>query len=540
MPTHSGHADLILLAETIHTFNGSAGAQAVAVSGGLITAVGSKDEARSWRGPGTQIIDLKAGTLTPGLVDGHIHPVMGLTFTEGIDLSAVASLAELQDRLRAAAQKPRDGWVTGWGLDPNIFRGGPVTNAAIDEAVPDLPVFLRFSDAHSGLANGKALALAGVTGPVEFSQAAEVVCDVHGNPTGQLQEDAAVGLVTAVVPRAPQQERTSRFRALLSDMAATGLTAANVMDFEEDSPELVAAIDADGVLPLQLRFAPFCFPGVTTEYLDHIVELQRSAGSRWRVDGVKFMIDGTIDGGTAWLEAPDTHGESTAPFWPDPEEYKYAVQYLSARGVPIVTHAIGDAGVRYALDVLGNAPAAGVPHRIEHIESIPSDLVPKFREYGVVASMQPTHCTHYTSADQSDNWSQRLGPERAGRAFRTRDIRDSGALLALGSDWPVAPYDPRPILADAQLRRPAGKPDVAPVVPGQALTALMALEGYTSHAAAAAGAAGTAGRIAEGFQADFTAFTVDPLRADPDELAEAPIALTVSGGHITHREASLS
>ncbi|WP_307829895.1 amidohydrolase family protein [Antrihabitans stalagmiti] len=151
------------------------------------------------------------------------------------------------------------------------------------------------------------------------------------------------------------------------------------------------------------------------------------------------------------------------------------------------------------------------------------------------ASMQPTHCTHYTKADQPDNWSSRLGHDRASRGFRTRDIRDSGGTLALGSDWPIAPYDARSIMADAQLRRPAGAPDVDPIGSAQSLTARMALEGYTTHSAAAAGQSAVAGRIAVGMRADLTAFAVDPLTAPPDELADAPVLLTVVAGEVGHR-----
>lgn len=209
-------------------------------------------------------------------------------------------------------------------------------------------------------------------------------------------------------------------------------------------------------LPLRLRFAPMCMPGADRAFLDHIIDQQRIGGRRWQVEGVKFMIDGTIDGGTAWLDHPDSHGESTAPFWPEPQAYTEAARYLAAAGVPTVTHAIGDAGVRYVLDGLSGIPAerSRVPHRVEHIETIPADLVDRFRRLDVTASMQPTHCTLYTKADHSDNWSERLGTQRANRAFRCRDLRDAGARLALGSDWPIAPFDPRGVIADAQLRRP--------------------------------------------------------------------------------------
>jgi predicted amidohydrolase YtcJ len=339
-----------------------------------------------------------------------------------------------------------------------------------------------------------------------------------------------------VLPAETPQARRARLHEVLQSMATAGITSGNAMDFEADSGELVAALEDSGELPIRLRFAPFCLPGHGRDQLDHIVELQRRGGRRWQVDGVKFMIDGTIDGGTAWLEEPDTHGESTAPFWPDPQEYRDAVKYLAGHGVPTVTHAIGDAGIRYALQTLSSIPrlASGVRHRIEHIETLPGELVGAFARHGVAASMQPTHCTHYTRADQTDNWSSRLGRDRANRAFRTRDLRESGAVLALGSDWPVAPFDPRAIIADAQLRRRAGHTDEQPICPEQSLTAQMALEGYTTHAAIAEGKGRTAGRIAVGYRADFTAFAADPLSAPADEFADAPVVSTVVAGQIIH------
>lgn len=165
---------------------------------------------------------------------------------------------------------------------------------------------------------------------------------------------------------------------------------------------------------------------------------------------------------------------------------------------------------------------------------MPDGLAARFAALGVIASMQPTH-TAYTRADHSDEWSKRLGDERAGRAWRCRDLRDAGAYLALGSDWPIAHYDVRQVLATARLRRLPGAYDTEPVTAEQALTGLMALEGCTSHAAVAAGEQQVAGRIAVGFRADLTAFGVDPVAAPADELSEAPVRLTVCGGRVVHR-----
>ncbi|MFB9375471.1 amidohydrolase [Kineococcus gynurae] len=529
---------LVLAADTIHTLDPECPrASAVALRDGLVLAVGERADIPDWTGPGSEVLDLGAATITPGLVDGHSHPVMGLDLTVGLDLSGVATPAELRSVLaRAVSGLGRGDWVRGWGLDPNCFEGAPITAAPVVEAVgPDVPVFLNLFDAHSALASPAALARAGVHGARPFASGASIVCDADGVPTGHLLEMEAVNVVAAALPAESRPERRARLRDLLRAMASTGLTAGNAMDFEKDSHDLVRDLDAAGELPMRWRFAPFVSPGVSLAHLAGVVEQQRLGGRRWSVDGAKFMIDGTIDGGTAWLDEADTHGESTTPFWPDPAEYRAAVAELSAHGVPVVTHAIGDAGIRYVLDTLASTPRGRVPHRIEHLETMPSDLVARFRALDVTASMQPTHCTHYTRADQTDNWSQRLGRERAERAFRCGDLVRAGARLVLGSDWPIAPYDPRRIVADAQTRRRSGTSD-EPVLPGQAVSAADALAGYTHRAALAAGLGGVAGQLRPGLRADLTAYALDPLLVDPDEFAEAPCLLTVVDSEIVHRD----
>ena len=212
-------------------------------------------------------------------------------------------------------------------------------------------------------------------------------------------------------------------------------------------------------------------------------------------------------------------------------------QRPAASGVQTATHAIGDAAVEHVLDTLAAVVPAGsaARHRIEHIETLPSDQVPRFAELGVIASMQPSHGARYTRADHSDNWSQRLGEQRANRAWRCRDLLDAGAILTLGSDWPIAPFDPRGIIAEAQLRRPVDRPDLGPVRPGQALTVRQALHGYTTAPALAASAEHVSGRIAPGYRADLTAFAASPLQTPPADLPDVPITLTTVDGIIRHQ-----
>ncbi|MFC9791218.1 amidohydrolase [Streptomyces sp. NPDC127584] len=521
----SAAPDLLLVDARVRTPEPS-GHTTVAVRDGLITALGDDADARGWRGPGTQVVDLAGATLTPGLTDAHSHPVWGLEMSDGTDLSGVTDLDGLRAALRTAER--RDGWVIGFGLDHNAFGGRPVHRDLVQDVLDGAPAFLRLYDGHSALADAQALRAAGIDGPRAFAQLSEIVCDADGRPTGHLVEHAAMDLMTPVLPARPYAERRDRLVGLLREMAATGLASAHVMDLGgPDVPGLLAAVEEDGDLPLRLRLAPWCMPGVTPEELDGLVRLQERAGRLWAVGGVKFFMDGTVEGGTAWLEHADCHGRGTDAFWPDPAAYSAAVRHLHRAGAGTATHAIGDAAVRHVLDTVEALGAGGPRHRIEHIETVPDDQLGRFAALGVVASMQPPH-TAYTRADHTDEWSRRLGGERAARAWRCRDLREAGAHLALGSDWPIAHHDARQVLATARAPRGAASAR-------HGLTGLMALEGMTSHAAFAAGEERIAGRIAPGYRADLTAFAVDPVEAPADELAEAPIRLTVAGGRITHR-----
>jgi predicted amidohydrolase YtcJ len=537
--------DLIILADTIHTMEGNPGAgtagrapQAVAVQDGVIAAIGTRTDAENW--PAAEVIDFGAAVLTPGLVDCHVHPVLGLELSRGCDLSGATDLADVRALLRAEAEATVPGdWVRAWGLDPNVLGSDAPHRELIDDAVSGHPCLIRLFDAHSALASSRALEEAGITGPRRFDQASEVVCDDNGKPTGLLLEAAAVELVARLMPVEPFAESKARLAELLARFARSGLTGAHVMDCGEGSLELYRALEneMDDGLPLRLRISPWCMPGSgEADWLRLAEQIGSSRGKRWQLAGVKLFVDGTVDNGTAWLFEPDVYGESVAPFWPRPDEYAAAVRFFAERGIPTATHAIGDAGVAAVLEAFEALPA-GVPaavHRIEHLETVPDGLIGRFSRSGLVASMQPSHCTHYSRADHTDNWSIRLGTVRANNGWRCGDLRAAGVTLGLGSDWPVAPFEPLPILADAQLRRRAGHQGEQRIAPAQALTAYEALEGYTSHAARAAGEWAVSGSVTLGKRADFTVFEVDPLSVAPDELALAQALATFVDGRLQH------
>lgn len=539
------HADLILLsARLLDPVTGGLLPQtALAAAGGRIVSLGDDRQVRAAAGPPATVIDLRGAVVTPGLVDGHMHPISGAERTAGADLSGCTDLAAVREALAREARALAPGaWLRGWGLDPNVFGTEPVTAAALGPALRDIPAAIDLFDAHSMLASARALELAGIDGPRRFAQAAEIACDADGRPTGLLLEDAACELVESVAPRPTAAERRERTAAVLRGMAAAGLTGGHAMDAHGDSPAMYAALEAGGDLTMRFRVAPWCQPGADADALAGLIRAQGAGGRLWRIAGVKLFMDGTIDNGTAWLEHPDCHGESDRAFWPDPQAYTRVVTELHRAGVPTATHAIGDAAVRHVLDSVEKAMADGtgpVRHRVEHIETVPDESVHRFAQLGVAASMQPTHCCEFTRADHTDNWSRRLGEERASRAWRCRDLRESGARVVLGSDWPIAPYSPLAIMAGARHRRPSRDLSQPPHGIDQALSPLQALQGLTISPAWAAGEEQYSGRLAVGYRADLTVLADNPLTVPDADLARLPVLLTVVDGHPTHRAAGL-
>jgi hypothetical protein len=297
----------------------------------------------------------------------------------------------------------------------------------------------------------------------------------------------------------------------------------------------VAELEQRGDLRLRCVLPLLIEPDADDEQIAALLALRDRRGRRWRAGVAKFFIDGVIDTGTAWLFEPGPHGEGTEPFWPDPERYAAVVARVARAGFQCVTHAIGDRAVAAALDAYRDAGARGsAPHRVEHIETLRDAELPRFAAEGVAASMQPLHAAGLDEPGPF-RWRDNLQPEQVAAGFRWADIRRSGAILALGSDWPVVSADPRLGLAWAQLRREPGERGRTPFTPDQVLSAGEALEGYTSEPARVLGEQQVSGRIAPGMRADFTGLGADPLTCPADELPDVPVRLTVVDGEVVFR-----
>ena len=513
-------------------------AQAVAASDGTIIAVGDDDQVRACCDASTEIVDGQGMAVVPGLVDAHQHPIVGAETTSGVDLSEARSVADVCTALRAARNEAGPGgWLRGHSLAYSVFAGGDVSADAIEPALDGAPALLTFFDLHTALASHGAMEAAGITGPRSFDDTSEVVC-VDNVPTGELREVSAWALVEAVAPVTTRAERLDLVARALAAQNAVGITGIHAMDGSPETADDYQALEADGRLTARVVVPYGIDPTTSVSEYPALVAERNRRGRLWRAGVVKLFMDGVVEPGTAWLFEADAHGGGLAPFWPDPEHYREAVRIFDAAGFQCVTHAIGDRAVHEVLNAYRDAAEANGEHprrhRVEHLETLRDDDLARLSGEGVVASQQPIH-TQWIVPDGSDPWSVALGPERAERGFRLGDIRRSGAVLALGSDWPVAGYDPRLGMAWARLRRPPGVRGSSRFNPTQALSALEALEGYTTQAALAVGDEAVAGRIKVGFRADLTGFAADPVDCDADDLPELEVLLTVVDGRVVHR-----
>jgi hypothetical protein len=545
-------ADLVLLAGRVRTGldlpsqhalreapSESETPSAVAISGRRIVAVGSREAASSWDTSDAQIVDLGDATITAGFVDAHVHPLSGAESRHrALMLHDCESVEEVAERIADFAKdRGPDEWIRGFGLSFDMFVGAEVSNAPFERAFGGRPGYLLLFDGHSVIASSRALELAGIDGPRDFGNNSSIEVDSEGRPTGYLIESDAEMLVTELYPRMPFEQRVAAVRDKLAEFAASGYTSLHQMNMEAGDLDVLRAIEAEGELPVRVRVSPIWRASDPwAETLQQMIALQGVGGRRWQVEGVKFMLDGSIDNGSAWLFEADTRGGGLEPYWVPNERFERTIHALNESGVPTATHAIGDRAVEFVLDTVQSIPAhiKRVTHRIEHIETIPDHLVPRFAQLGVPASMQPIHA-FAQRPDGRDMWTTLLGrgSERAAHGWRIADLDAAGACVALGSDWPVEEFDARRVFAANVTRRRHGSSRPA-VDPHQALSPERTLTALTRSCWASIDRPGE-GVVAPGAIADLTVFADDPVTTDPDRFAESPVLLTVVNGRIAHR-----
>jgi predicted amidohydrolase YtcJ len=536
-------ADALVLHGKIYTLNSKQPwAQALAVQRGKIVAVGSDAEIESLRGIGTKVIDAGGRLVLPGFTDCHIHFMDGSLSLDRVNLDEAKDSADIQQKLREYAQlHPGTGWILGRGWMYGMFGAEALPHKKyLDEVFPERPVFLEGYDGHTYWANSKALAMAGVTKDTPDPPNGAIVRDANtGEPTGALKE-AAEQLVAKIIPAPTRAEKLAALRRGIKWANEHGLTRVHSagQDFEE--LDLYDELRRHGDLTVRFYIAYFLDPPeLRPRDLDAIEAARKKYRDAWiDTNVVKFMVDGVVESHTAAMLEPYSDDPSTKGklFW-DVQKYADAVAELDKRGLQLFTHAIGDYGVRTALDAYENAEKVNRTSdrrpRIEHIETISAADIPRFAKLGVIASMQPLHAD--PDANTLNVWARNAGPDRASRGFAWHSIAAAGGKLAFGSDWPVVTLDPWIGLQLAVTRQTLeGKPEGG-FHPEQRVTLAEAIAGYTLGAAFAGRREKTEGSLEPGKVADLIVVSQNVFEIDPHKIAGTKVVTTMVGGRVVYQ-----
>jgi predicted amidohydrolase YtcJ len=534
-----GPVDLIITNGRVYTPKGAT-AEAVAVRGNKILRVGSNRDIKRLRRPSTVSIDAHGAAVVPGFNDSHSHLLSGGLSLSHLDLLGATTFEQVQTAIREyAAAHPERPWVRGRGWYYEPFPGGLPTRQQLDALVPDRPAYFTAYDGHTGWANSKALALAGITRRTPSPANGVIVKDPRsGEPTGVLKE-SAMGLVGKVLPPATRDDRLQGLRQAIDLAHSVGVTSVQNAGGQPDDLDLYDTLRTLGELDLRVYQAL----SATAEFSDadlarfDVVREKFPDDPLLKTGAVKIMLDGVIESHTAAMLAPYANRATKGHLNIPQERLNQLVEQLDKDGWQVMIHAIGDGGVRAALDAfehagkVNKAPARGRRHRVEHIETIdPADL-PRFAALGVVAAQQPYHGT--PSPNQIVVWKGNIGEPRASRAWVYKSLLSSGARVVFGSDWPVVGMDPLPGLHVATTRRSLDDEPAEGWLPEQRLTLGEAIDAYTSTAAWVSFDEQRKGTLAAGMLADLVILTGDIFTPEA-RLRDAKVAKTIFDGRVVY------
>jgi predicted amidohydrolase YtcJ len=470
----------------------------------------------------TQRYDLPEALVTPGFTDGHTHFAMYAQGRTRVHLAGAGTRAEALRRI--AEGVPEQGWVRGHGWDANRWAEAP-DRIALD-AVTSVPAFFESRDVHAAWTNSAGLAAAGIDRSTPDPAGGRIVRDASGDPTGLLLERAQE-LVQAVLPAPDPGRLLEAMRQAQGEAHRMGVTGIH----DVEGPEALRAfrtMELEDRLRLRVLFQPpvHLLPSLLRQ------GVQSGMGSAWlSLGGVKLFLDGSLGSRTAWmLEAYEDGLDAGLPLATEGDA-RQAVTMAAAAGLSATVHAIGDAAVRCALNLLESLPTLPVPHRIEHFQCVhPADLG-RAGAAGIVVSMQPAHLPGDVALAES-----RWGGRSCG-AFATRSLLKHGAVLAFGSDVPVASIDPRPGVLAATTRVAADGSFPGGWHAQERLTLLETIRAFTLGNGIAAGLGGRRGRLGPGYDADLVAWETEaaPLEGDGRAFAAGRAVLTVVGGEVVYR-----
>jgi predicted amidohydrolase YtcJ len=519
-------------------------AEAVAVSSDRILAVGENAQIRRLAGRNTKVIQLGSRLVVPGFVDSHVHFLGGGFQLLQLDLKNSRNEAEFVQRITEKTKTlPPGRWLLGGNWDEEAWPSAKLpTRWQIDAVTLDKPLFLNRYDGHTALANSVALKLAGVTRETKEPPDGVIVRDpMTGEPTGVLK-DAAIELVSKVIPRPSDTEMEEALRAALKEANRVGVTSVHNITTDTDS----STGSFTGEIQLLRRAEREGWLSVRQYLVVPIAHWQRLAdagvsegmGSDYlRMGAVKGFADGSLGSATAWMfdpfaDMPESRGLPMSLMEP-PAKMEEMIRGSQQAHIQPCIHAIGDRAVREMLDLfarVGGAQAAEARFRIEHAQHVRPEDFARFADLGVIASMQPYH------AIDDGRWAEkRLGIARARTSYAWRSMLAAGARLAFGSDWPVAPLDPLLGIYAAVTRATLDGKHPRGWFPEERVTIEEALRAYTVGSAFAAFEEKEKGTISPGKLADLVVLSHDIFSVAPEKIKDAHAVMTIVGGRIVYQ-----
>jgi len=549
-------ADLIFTNAHVLTMDDAGSrAQAVAVTGGAIAAVGRAADVMALAGKGTRVIDAKGATVMPGFIEGHMHLFTGAAELDHLHLTGVHGFEALAAAARRyAAEHPEKPALIAQGADYTILsQTERVTRHVLDRVVPDRPFAMVSPDHHTVWANTVALERAGILKGRRLAPGNEIVMGADGLAEGELREGEAFQPVMALAgagrerlglstggepdPAPTPAERAFDRETLkrgLDYCARHGITSIHNMDGNLYTLELLSEIEAEGGLKCRVR-VPFHFkPFMDLGVLEKASLMAKRYASPTLASGfVKVFYDGVLEGYTAVMvdDYADRPGWKGEPLF-TPDRFREVATEIDRRGLQIAVHAIGDGAVRAVLDGYAAAVKANgrrdSRHRIEHVEVIHPDDIARFRELGVVASMQPPHPPGAMGLPLEPTVS-RIGRRRWPLSYAWRTLREAGARLVFATDWPVSPIDPL-----ASVQAAVTRETWAQDLPDQRQTLAEALASYTRDSAYTEFMDGRKGELKPGQFADLVMLDGDIAAVAPSQIAALRPAMTVCGGRVTY------
>jgi len=511
-------------------------ADAIAVDGERIAAVGSSAEIRKLAGPGTRVIDARGMMVAPGFIDSHVHFLSGGYGLSSVQLRDAKTPAEFIRRIKAyAATLPRGAWITEGNWDHEQWGGELPRHDWIDSVTPNNPVWINRLDGHMSLANSLALREAGVTRATSNLDGGTIVRDASGEPTGILK-DNATSLVDRVVPDPTTEQQDRALDAAMRFVAMQGVTSVHNMGTWGELAVFERARQA-GRLRTRIYAA---VPLATWERLRDTVAA-RGRGDTWlHIGGLKGFVDGSLGSHTAAMLQPFTDAPDDSGLLVNTPENLYTwTSGADKAGLHVIVHAIGDRAIRLQLDIDERVARENGPRdrrfRIEHAQHIAPADIPRFGALGVIASMQPYH------AIDDGRWAEKvIGHERGKGTYAFRSLLDTKAHVAFGSDWFVAPPTPLEGIYAATTRRTLDDKNPGGWYPEQKISVAEALEAYTTGAAYAEFAEQDKGKLARGMLADFVIIDKDLTRIPPETIRDAHVVLTAIGGTIVFDRGELA